>query len=294
MQCHVSLNCPVCASELHQHNHTFTCVNAHSFDIAREGYLNLLLKKPAGDTKEMLAARRTFLARGHYQVLSDTLNTLVSTFLQQATLDVSDTPPAILDAGCGEGYYLGRLQRSLTNQDCSARTVGLDLSKEGIKMAAKQYKEACFIVGNLKDRLVFADHTFHVVLNIFAPRNIDEFARVLTPNGLLLIVIPGEGHLAQLRKELHLLGIEEHKEDKVRAQCAPHFAFVGATSLKYSVTLSEVEVIQLVQMTPTQWHLSPHHRPSLPTNETHTTQVEFVCLAFNKRARVEACYEQAP
>jgi SAM-dependent methyltransferase len=173
------------------------CSNSHTFDIAREGYVNLLRKKLPGDTKEMLVARRDFLERNHYQPLSDMLNQLVHAYLA-----TSSSPINILDAGCGEGYYLGRLQQYLTDQHYQIQCIGLDISKEAIRMAARHYKQSCFVVANLKERVVLADDALHIILNIFAPRNPAEFTRVLVPGGLLLVAIPAPDHLLQLRSAL--------------------------------------------------------------------------------------------
>src|SRR5581483_10720478 len=153
-----------------------------TFDVAREGYVNLLRKKQVGDTREMLQARRSFLEDGFYQPLSDTLNALVDSYLREIP-----SPANVLDAGCGEGYYLGRLQRSLDQKEQHC-FLGLDIAKDGIRMAAKRYQAASFVVANLKERLVIADQAIHVLLNIFAPRNPAEFARVMVPAGRLIVV----------------------------------------------------------------------------------------------------------
>lgn len=270
------LICPVCSTALEQSNNTLTCSNCHSFDIAREGYVNLLRKPLPGDTKEMLAARRSFLERGFYQPLSDTLNQLASTYLAAST-----SPAAILDAGCGEGYYLGRLQQALT--DRSLQCVGFDISKEAIRLAARRYKQACFVVANLKERLVLADGALHMILNIFAPRNPAEFARVLVSGGLLLIAIPAPDHLSQLRSALHLLNIEEHKQEKISEQFAADFDFVTASDLSYTLHLMHDEIVQAVMMTPNYWHLSAEQRATMEGMESVETTVAFTRLLFRRR-----------
>ncbi len=270
------LTCPICTTQLAQTNNTLICANAHTFDIAREGYVNLLRKPLPGDTKEMLAARRSFLERGSYQPLSDTLNQLASTYLAAST-----SPTCILDAGCGEGYYLGRLQQFLTNRPLQC--VGLDISKEAIRLAARRYKQACFVVANLKEQLVLANSALHMILNIFAPRNPAEFARVLVPGGLLLVAIPAPEHLLQLRSALHLLNIEEHKQEKIREQFAAHFDFVTASDLSYTLHLSYAEIVQAVMMTPNYWHLSAEQRATMKGMESVETTVAFTCLVFRRR-----------
>ncbi|HEV2654944.1 MAG TPA: methyltransferase domain-containing protein [Ktedonobacteraceae bacterium] len=270
------LTCPICTTQLAQSNNTLICANAHTFDIAREGYINLLRKQLPGDTKEMLVARRSFLERGSYQPLSDTLNQLANTHLAGST-----SPTNILDAGCGEGYYLVRLQQALA--DRSLQCVGCDISKEAIRLAARRYKQACFVVANLNERLVLADSALYMILNIFAPRNPAEFARVLVPGGLLLIAIPAPEHLAQLRSALHLLSIEEHKQEKISEQFAADFDFVTASDLSYTLHLKHAEIVQAVMMTPNYWHLSAEQRATMEDMESLETTVAFTCLLFKRR-----------
>lgn len=278
MRCVHLLACPVCDASLQQEGTILKCAQSHTFDIAREGYVNLSRKKQSGDTREMLQARRSFLEHGFYQSLSDTLNALVSSYLR----DIS-SPANILDAGCGEGYYLGRLQQSLSQpeQYCF---LGLDIAKDGIRMAAKRYQVASFVVANLKERLVITDQAIHVLLNIFAPRNPLEFARIMVTTGRLIVVIPGPGHLAQLRSALPLLQIEENKQQHVIEQFVEYFALLEAVPVSYELDLQAEEIRQLVMMTPNYWHLSEEARRAIGELHAMKTQVEFVCLVFQRSA----------
>ena len=271
------LVCPICNNPLEQNDTSLKCSNSHSFDISSEGYVNLLRKKLPGDAKEMLMARREFLEHGHYQPLSDLINDLVYTHMP-----LSSSPPTILDAGCGEGYYIGRLQQSLLAHDYPAQCIGLDISKDAVRMAAKRHKQVCFVVANIKERLVFVDAAMQVVLNIFAPRNPAEFARVLAPGALLLVIIPGSDHLHQLRSALHLLNIEEDKEQKVIAQFAPFFDFVTSSPLNYPLQLDHKEILQAVMMTPNYWHLSQEVRAMVEKMKSIETTVSFSGLVFRR------------
>lgn len=274
------LTCPVCHTALARFDSTLKCVNQHSFDIAREGYVNLLLKKPLGDTREMVQARRLFLECGHYRPLSDTLNELVSCHIHHVA-----SPITILDAGCGEGYYFGRLQQYLAHRHPSLQCgyVGVDIAKDAIRMAAKRYREALFVVANLKERLVFADAAFQVVLNIFAPRNAQEYARVLASGGLLAVVIPGPAHLLQLCSALHLLNIEQNKQQHVVEQFADEFDLIASMPLAYEVHLTRAEIALAVMMTPNYWHLSEEMRRNMAGMMEMRTQVEFICLLLRKK-----------
>jgi SAM-dependent methyltransferase len=277
MFCADQLACPICNALFEQDSSSLKCSNAHSFDISSEGYVNLLRKKLPGDAKEMLMARRDFLEQGHYQPLSDLINNLVYTHIPS-----SSSPPTILDAGCGEGYYIGRLQQSLFAHDYQAQYIGLDISKDAVRMAARRHKQICFVVANIKERLVFVDVAMQVVLNIFAPRNPAEFARVLAPSALLLVIIPGSDHLQQLRSALHLLNIEEDKEQKVIAQFAPFFDFVTSSSLRYTLQFRHREILQAVMMTPNYWHLSQEVRDMMEKMDMIETTMSFSGLVFRR------------
>jgi 23S rRNA (guanine745-N1)-methyltransferase len=269
------LTCPFCSLPLSVVGNTFTCAKAHSFDIAREGYVNLLRKKLPGDTKEMLVARRQFLEQGYYQPLSDQLNELIYAHLPTSA-------PKVLDAGCGEGYYLGRLQHFLAQKQpaIQGEYVGIDISKDAIRLAARCYHECSFVVANLKERFVFADGTLDILLNIFAPHNVEEFARVMAPGGLLMLVIPGPTHLLQLRQQFHLLNIEEQKQQRVMEQFAPSFKLLTTSTLHYTLHLDNKAFSQLVMMTPNFWHLSAEIRQAMLGIEELQTEVEFICMVW--------------
>ena len=278
MLCIGLLTCAICNKPLEQEGTRLICPITHSFDISSEGYVNLLRKRLPGDAKEMLVARREFLEQGHYQPLSDLMNELICAHLSSSSL-----PLTILDAGCGEGYYLGRLQHYLLARNYQGQYSGLDVSKDAIRMAARRYKEICFVVANINERLVFTDVAMQVVLNIFAPRNPTEFARVLVPGGLLVVAIPGSEHLQELRSALHLLNIEEDKEQKVIAQFAPFFDFVASSPLSYTLQFGSREIMQAVMMTPNYWHVSPEVRERVKAMDMVETMVSFSGLVFRRQ-----------
>ena len=271
------LTCPICHSPFMQVDQTLKCAKAHSFDIAREGYVNLLLQKRPGDTKEMLRARRDILEQGLYSPVSARVNELVRAHLQP----VSD-PLHILDAGCGEGYYLARLQRALASQPHNCY-IGMDSSKEAARMAAKRYSPVLFVVADIKQRLPLADASIHTILNIFAPRNPGEFARITAPGSMLIVVIPGPQHLLRLRTELRLLNIEEQKQQHVKEQFAEQFAFVASSTISYPVHLNRHQVEQLVIMTPNYWHQSHEMHQAILNIEEIETEVECTALVFRRK-----------
>lgn len=279
------LTCPVCQTHFSQVGKSLKCANGHTFDIAKEGYVNLQLSKLTGDTKEMLLARRDFLDREHYQPLSDSINELISDYLHHEEREVGVLPYiTLLDAGCGEGYYLGRLQHFLAQQfpHTESCCVGVDVSKEAVRMAAKRYKAAHFVVANLKDRLTFANDSLHVLLNVFAPRNADEFARILTLGGIAVIAIPTATHLAQLRTVLHLLNIEEQKQQKIEEQFSDHFELLHTKTLSYMIRLRHEEIVLAATMTPNYWHRSDESNRAMEGLQELETTISFTCLVFKK------------
>ena len=158
--------------------------------------------------------------------------------------------------------------------------VGIDISKEAIRLAAKRYHECSFVVANLKERFVFADGTLDILLNIFAPHNVEEFARVMTSGGLLMLVIPGPTHLLQVRQEFHLLNIEEQKQQRVIEQFAPSFKLLTTSTLHYTLHLENTALNQLVMMTPNSWHLSSEVRQAMLAIDELQTEVEFICMVW--------------
>lgn len=271
------LACPHCQTELRRDDTALKCTNGHTFDMAREGYVNLLLQKRAGDAKEMLRARRNFLEGGFYAPLADAVNELV-----RAHLPDTSGPLHILDVGCGEGYYLDRLRNALAPRQDGYYT-GMDVSKEAIRMAAKRYRQLLFAVADVKQRLVLADQAIHAILNIFAPRNASEFARVAVAGGILIVVIPGPEHLLRLRSTLGLLGMEEQKQQRVEEQFADHFELVKSCAIAYSMHLNREAIEQVVMMTPNYWHLTDEIRQAMREMEEVETEAEFIVMVFRRK-----------
>lgn len=272
------LRCPVCDEGLKLVGQTFICANRHTFDRAREGYVNLLLtkgKRPKfqGDSKEMLQARRRFLEAGYYLPLSQAMNKQIVAWLGKQT-----AVPAIADIGCGEGWYLGQLQQRLA--DVRSCFFGVDVAKTAIQLAAKQYPIPQFVVADIWHNLPFANGSITILLNLFAPRNPAEFARVLAPGGLLLVVIPQPHHLQQLRRKLGLLGIEEEKQQKVVAQLADGFSLQAIEPITIEMNLDRTALMNLVQMTPSYWHLTAAVRNKLTELPPEPVTAAFEMLTF--------------
>jgi 23S rRNA (guanine745-N1)-methyltransferase len=273
------LRCPICASPLAAGERAFACASGHSFDRARQGYVNLLRPtRLRGDSAEMLRARRRFLDAGWYAPLADALAEMVGAWLAQESPAIPGAARALVDLGCGEGSYL----RSLAQAQASTlaaqgwRLYGLDLSRDAIRMAAgraalesrqperqpaDQPKSAVsppsppvavtWVVASARDRLPVADAGVGVLLNIFAPRVAEEFARVVAPGGLLVVVTPLAEHLAEARAALPwLLSPQPDKDDRLRATLEDDFALVEARPVRFTLALAADALADLTTMTP--------------------------------------------
>lgn len=280
----IPLLCPVCRQPLLEEERALRCPQGHAFDVAREGYVNLLRlrKQPKflGDSKEMLRARRAFLQSGHYAPIVRALHRAVD-----AHLRAGNTHGCILDAGCGEGSYLGQLHAHLQTEfgERAPACCGMDIAKEGVRLAARQYPESGFVVADTTQPLLLPDASVRVLLNIFAPRNAAEFARVVGPGGLLLVLIPGQDHLIELRDALGLLDVEPQKRTRVVAQFAQAFQLVDTQPVHFAMELAQDELVQLVEMTPSARHLSEKARDSLRALTHFTTSARVELLLFQRR-----------
>ena len=267
-----SIICPVCREPLFWEQRTVRCANSHAFDLAKEGYLNLLLShqrksKNPGDDKAMIQARRRFFDSGAFDPVTEKISHLVSGIPH----------PVVLDCGCGEGHFLGAL---------GGERFGVDVSKEAIRCAAKRYKDVIWIVANGMRELPFADHSMDCILSVLAPRNTEEFSRILKPDGKLILGVPGPNHLIELRTLLNASTSDfEEKADEAAAKCAPLFIETHRDSLSYSQLLNCEQIADLIQMTPIFWNSAPEAKEKAQQlNELNIT-ISFSLLSLQQSGR---------
>lgn len=235
----INLVCPVCSKLLQKKEKAFVCSNGHSFDIAKEGYLNLLLsnKKNSalpGDNKEMVNARDMFLNEGYYSKLVDELISL--------SIKHKNCSSLILDAGSGTGYYSIQVKK---NRNLDDQLIGVDISKFAAQKAAKKDKESQFVVASCFD-LPIENKSVDILLNIFSPKAGEEFLRVLKDDGILIEVMAGEEHMLQLKQAIYKdvrLNEVEFKYDG--------FNLIDTSHIKYDIHLDSNEKIHShIAMTP--------------------------------------------
>lgn len=263
--------CPICHAALLKNNQSYTCEKNHGFDLAKEGYVNLLpvqfkqSKKP-GDNKAMVNARRAFLEQGYYQPLVDKLVSLYQAY--------NHGQGNFLDAGCGEGFYTH--QHKTDNNQVFA----VDISKEAIKKAAKKYPQAEFSVATLS-QLPFADESFQWLLSIYAPILEAEFTRVMAVDGYLLTVTPANKHLFQLKSLIY----QAAKEHDVEREPIRNLALIHQEQLTYTMTLAKGEdTLNLLSMTPFAFKASEAVKAEIAAQNNFECQADFLIKLYQKQA----------
>ncbi|MDN4495192.1 putative RNA methyltransferase [Ureibacillus aquaedulcis] len=236
-------SCPLCKESMHvtDDGHVI-CGNHHSFDIAKQGYVNFMIKPAASMySKSLFESRQEVISSGLYNQLQQTI-----------AKNIGDEAQVILDTGCGEGSHLERICDLLT-QDVVA--IGIDISKEGIQAAAKFYEQKIWCVGDLANN-PYKKQSIDCILNILSPANYDEFSRLLKPNGKVIKVVPQSGYLKEIRKQAFANSEKEsYSNNQTVERFKEHFTNVWQERITYTVPLSAQLVPKLLEMTPLGWHL---------------------------------------
>jgi 23S rRNA (guanine745-N1)-methyltransferase len=202
------------------------CPNGHSFDVARSGYINLLQpqdrrSKNPGDTADAVAARRRLHDRG----VTEPLLRAIAEMVAAGAGDV------VLDAGCGDGFYLGSLARQI-----GFDAHGVDISIPAVDAAAKRYPECEWVVANADRSLPYGDRSFSIVLSITGRMNAGEFRRVLRDDGRLLVALAAADDLIELR------GVGRDRVDRTVETFAKDFALVDRRQVTTSTDLDAAAV----------------------------------------------------
>jgi 23S rRNA (guanine745-N1)-methyltransferase len=241
------LACPLCRGPLDEARGTLRCASGHAFDVARQGYVNLAAAvghAPVNaDDAGSVAARAEFLSGGHFGPVAREVADRVAA--------VAPAEAAVLDAGAGIGYYLAAVL------DAVPGAVGLavDSSPAALRRAARAHPRAGAFGWDLRLPLPVRDGSVHVVLNVFAPRNAAEYARVLAPGGALLVVTPGAGHLAELVDALGQIGVDTEKPARLAATLDPLFTLRECSGLDLGLRLPRAAAAAMVRMSPSAHHL---------------------------------------
>lgn len=262
------LLCPVCKKNMALVGSSLRCENGHSFDLAKEGYVNLLTGSKAGastgDNKDMARCRKSFLDKGYFEPLAESLCQIIN----------RENASTVLDICCGEGYYAEYISRNT-----SAAVYGFDLSKEMVRLAARRKSKAQFFVANMSAIPVsdgFADCAIH----LFAPFCEKEFARAVCKGGCLVSVCPGKTHLWHMKQTLYATPYENEEENPT----LEGFDLEEVFNVKADITLTSPEDTDaLFRMTPYYYHTSESDKQKLASLQTLTTVTDFYIRIYRRK-----------
>ena len=245
------LRCPVCGSGLSSAARSLRCENGHNYDVARQGYVNLLpggARPGSADTAEMVTARESFLTAGHFAGLRDFVSGVA---LQAAAGRARGAEGCVLEVGAGTGYYLAAVLDRLPGRV----GIALDISKFAARRAARAHERMAAVVCDAWNTLPVVDASASLILDIFAPRNPPEFRRVLRPDGALIVVTPSPRHLQELVAGLGLLKVDARKPERLEQSLSGDFELSGRAEYEEKLRLTSAEVLALAAMGPSAHHL---------------------------------------
>ncbi len=265
----MELICPICAQPMALHDRTYRCGSNHSFDMARQGYVNLLTVQQKhslnpGDTRQQVLSRRAFLEAGHYAPIAQAVI---------YTAKALGASGPILDAGCGEGYYSARVSAAL-----GAELTGLDISKEAVRCAAAKYKDAQWLCGTAA-HIPVADGSVGMLMSLFAVTLPEEFARVLRSDGLFFQVLAAEDHLLGLKSVIYP-ELKHRQKDSVPD--LPGFRLVQSVPIRFVFTVEGEQVQNLFSMTPHVFRIGKEGARRLAQTQRLTDTASCVLNVYRK------------
>lgn len=264
--------CPICKCELsfEPSERRYSCENKHCFDRARPGYVNLLISQKGGDhgdNREMTIARKNFLDGGYYEPLRKAL-------CNEICANLSDNA-AILDAGCGEGYYTEGIINSLPH----AEVYGIDISKSALSLVSRREHRPISAIASVY-HLPFGTEEFDAVISVFSPFAKEEFLRVLKPHGKIFSVIPSRRHLFGLKSAIY----DTPYENEIAPYEIDGFDFIGKREVSYTLVLdSSKKIDALFKMTPYCYRTSSLGRERVAALDRLETEIGFEILMYKKR-----------
>ncbi len=267
----MELICPICGEKLNKADRAYVCPKRHSFDIARQGYVNLLTVNQKhslnpGDTREQVLSRRAFLEAGYYAPILRTLT--------EAARELNITGP-ILDVGCGEGWYSAQLAAAL-----DAELVGFDISKEAVRCAAAKYKGPTWLTATAA-HIPIPDASAQLVTSLFALTLPEEFSRVLADHGYYFQVLACQDHLLGLKSVIYP---ELKFKEKDSVPELPGFELVKSIPIRFSFTVEGEQVQNLFSMTPHVFRIGKDGAERLKNTQTLTDTASCVLNVYRKQS----------
>ena len=204
------LRCPHCSEPIKIEDGIAKCAAGHSFDIARQGYVNFLTKQTFiknADTAAMVDARQKMHTRPFFHDLAQQIADICVDLCRGVS------QPIIVEPGGGTGFYAHVVSQTVSN----ALAVSFDISVQAAKVCARQSDRVAAVVADVWQQWPIADDSVDVVLSVFSPRNFVETERVLKADAVLIVVTPEENHLVELRNRFNTLGIQRDKSESISA-----------------------------------------------------------------------------
>ncbi len=268
--------CPKCGGKLFtDENGNARCDQKHTYDRARAGYYNLMLSAGGGthgDNTDMVEARRKFLDTGAYLPLAQRIAEIIT----QAALDFGSA--ALLDIGCGEGYYTDIIERALGDAGVSHTVSGFDISRDAVKRAARRNKNFELAVASAY-HMPTADAGFDIAVNMFSPLVPTEVLRSLKEGGIFVMAIPAEEHLFSLKKLLY----RTPYKNEVADPAIEGFTLVKTERLSYLMELADSETVSaLFMMTPYAYRTRPEDAECIKMLTSLKCEADFVIFVYKK------------
>lgn len=256
--------------------------SGHSYDVARQNYVTLAGGaglRYTGDDANMIKDRETFLSGGHFAPFVEAISTTVQDVLD-GNRSAEEKNPVITEIGAGTGYYLSHTLDSIEG----SRGVGIDVSVPAAKLLAKAHPRIGAVIADAWARLPIRDESIDAITVIFAPRNAAEFARVLKPNGEVVVLTADVGHLVELREPLGIIDVEPGKVERMIDQAAGHLEPVGQSQLvEFTMNLDQKSIASQIGMSPSARHIHPDaladRIAKLPERMTVTARAQITRLA---------------
>lgn len=267
--------CPVCGEALSIIDKSFSCENNHTFDRAKSGYVNLLLSqqikaKHHGDDKLMVQARQDFLNKGYYNSLLESVCEIIKEYIR--------TGSVILDAGCGECWYISNVYDYLMRNQIKPEILAVDISKDALAVGARRSPDIKLAVASVFN-LPLKEESCDMLLNFFAPYSSQEFNRVLKKEGIMIRVIPLEEHLLSLKKAVY----DRPYKNEVESYILQGFELIQKEEIQKIIHLScNEDIINLFAMTPYYYKTSAQDQRKLQSFTELDTEIEFKILVYRK------------
>lgn len=265
--------CPVCRKDMHLNDsYSLLCNSNHCYDISRSGYINMLTSSSKlVYSKELFAARHKVCSLGFYQPLIQNLAQIIKKYIDAAG---DQNEINILDAGCGEGSHLYNLYE-IIKDDLKFNLIGVDISKEGIHVAASSSNDIMWTVADLT-KLPIKNKSIDVILNILSPANYPEFERILSRGGIIIKVIPGKFYLKELRDAFSKN--KNYSNDRVADYFSDKLQLLSTQNICYSFPIDEEFLQDIIKMTPLTWGVDAEREINLQNIKIKSITVDLMVL----------------